>query len=184
MLYIWIQTTFKGCQTNISKFREAKSLVVAVCMAYVTVDTSMVYFCGGSTTAHCSERSFRGECLALAILYQFFRETACDARDIAEDTEDGMKTLPIRLGRKKTLYLMGIMGTLVDASLTRGISFDGAWGIYIDKSLLTEAILRVGLTTLFYSEVLEHDHGNVVAWGTSSLFGLTPVIWAHRSLGS
>lgn len=74
-------------QTYISEFREAKSLVVAMCMAYVTVDTSMGYMCSGSTTTHCSESSFRGECLGLAILYQIFRETVCEARDIAEDTE-------------------------------------------------------------------------------------------------
>lgn len=170
-------------QTYVSKFREAKSLVVAMCMSYVTVDTSMVYLCSGSTTTQCLESSFRGECLGLAILYQFFRETVCDARDIAEDTEDGMKTLPIRLGRKNTFCLMGILGTFVDAALTRGILIDGAWGIYVDRILLAEAILRVGMTMLFYSKVLEHHHENVIAWGTASLMGLLPVIWAQRSLG-
>ena len=151
-------------------------------MAYVTVDTSIIYFCSGSTTTQCSKLPFRSECLDLAILYQFFRETVCDVRDIAEDTKDGMETLPIRLGGKNTLCLMGVLGTFVDASLTRGISIDSSWGFYIDKFCLAEAILRVGMTMLFYSKILEYQHGNVIAWGTASLIGLTPVVWAQRSL--
>lgn len=150
-------------------------------MAYFTVD--IVYFCSGSTTTQCSEQPFRGECLGLAILYQFFRKTIYDARDVVKDTEDRIKTLPIRLRRKNTICLMGILGTCVDATLTRGISMNGAWGIYIDKSLLAEAILRVGMTMLFYSKVLEHHHENVIAWSTDSFIGLTPVIWAQQSLG-
>jgi 4-hydroxybenzoate polyprenyltransferase len=152
-------------------------------MAYVTVDTSMVYFCSGGTTPQCSELSLRGECLGLAILYQFFRETVCDTRDIYDDLQDGMKTLPISLGRDKTLWLMGIVGSLVDAIITRGISIDGVWSVHVNTSLLMESLLRVSMTMLFYYKVLEHHHGDVMAWGTSSLIGLTPVIWAQRSLG-
>jgi hypothetical protein len=77
---------------------------------------------------------------------------------------------------------MGILGTFVDAAMTRGISIDCA-GVYVYRLLLAEAILRVGMTMLFYSKVLEYHHGNVIAWGTASLLGLLPVIWAQRSLG-
>lgn len=179
---LWLQIKMEVRQTYISKFREAKSLVVAMYMAYVPVDTSMVYVCSGSTTTQYSESSFRGESLGLAILYQFFRETVCDARDIAMDTEDGMKALPVRLGRKNNFCPMSILGTFVDAALTRGISTDGAC-VYVDRLLLAEAILRVGMSMLFYSKVLEHHHGNVISWGTASLMGFLPVIWAQRSLG-
>lgn len=141
-------------QTYSSKFREAKSLVVAMCMAYVTVDTSIAYSCNGGTTTQHSESSVHSKSLGLAILYQFFRETACDVRDVAEDARDRMKTLPIRLGRKKTFCLMGIVGTFVDGAITRGISIDGLWGFHVDKILLAETILRVGMTMLFYLKVL------------------------------
>jgi 4-hydroxybenzoate polyprenyltransferase len=152
-------------------------------MAYVTVDTSVVYFCSSSTTTQCSEPSLRSQSLGLAILYQFLRETVCDTRDIAEDTQDGMKTLPIRLGRKNTLRLLGIEGCVVDAAITKGITIDGVWGFHADKILIPDTIIRVGMTILFYSKVLEHNHGNFMAWGIASLIGLTPVIWAQRSLG-
>ena len=156
---------------------------MAICTAYVTVDTSLVYCCGGGgTTTHCSEPSLREGSLGLAMLYQFFRETVCDTRDIAEDKEEGMHTLPIRLGRQNTLCLMAVVGPFVDAALTRGILVDSLWNFHIEVFLLAESILRVGMTMLFYSKVLEHNHESICAWGTASLIGLMPVIWAQRSL--
>ncbi|KAF3759928.1 hypothetical protein M406DRAFT_75309 [Cryphonectria parasitica EP155] len=58
-----------------SLFFEAKSLVVAVCMTYVTADVGMFYGCHERTTAKCTDSSLRARSLCLVILYQFFRET-------------------------------------------------------------------------------------------------------------
>ncbi|EED13312.1 hypothetical protein TSTA_058010 [Talaromyces stipitatus ATCC 10500] len=167
-------------------FREAKSLVVAICMAYVTAETSMVYFSTGGkgTTAPTQfpDQSLHNRSLGLAILYQFFRETVCDTRDIADDTQAEMRTLPIRIGKKKTLWLMGVLGCLLDAAITGGISINSVWDLGVNYFLLFGAVLRVGATLLFYSIVLGQPRENAMAWGTVSLLGLTPVIWAQKSL--
>ncbi|RYP26643.1 hypothetical protein DL768_011613 [Monosporascus sp. mg162] len=83
-------------------------------------DTSMFYFCHGKDTL-CNGQSLRTRSLCLAVLYQFFRETACDTRDIAEDTKDGMKTLPVRLGKRSMLLVMAGVGTLLDSLITNAI---------------------------------------------------------------
>ncbi|RYP21328.1 hypothetical protein DL767_009279 [Monosporascus sp. MG133] len=83
-------------------------------------DTSMFYFCHGKDTL-CNGQSLSTRSLCLAVLYQFFRETACDTRDIAEDTKDDMKTLPVRLGKRSMLLVMAGVGALLDSLITDAI---------------------------------------------------------------
>src|SRR5690242_11597896 len=112
-------------------------------MAYVTADTTMFYFCHDKDS-QCTLQSVRTRSLCLAILYQFFRETACDARDILDDERDGMKTLPVRIGKNNTLLLMAGLGSLIDGALTGGIHMNAS-GSYLQTSLLAASMLRVGL---------------------------------------
>jgi 4-hydroxybenzoate polyprenyltransferase len=161
------------------QLREAKSLTVAVCMGYVTADTSMFYFC--YKDAHCNEYSLRTRSLCLAVLYQFFRETACDIRDIEEDSKHDMKTLPVRLGKNNTLFIMAILGMLLDTLVTKGVLM--TWtGLHVNFSLLIGSISRVGVLIGIYSKILQYPKGNNLAWSVMSLLGLMPVLWAQASL--
>ncbi|KAE9373807.1 hypothetical protein N431DRAFT_337271 [Stipitochalara longipes BDJ] len=158
----------------------AKSLIVAICMGYVTAETCSFYFCH-SKNSSCDASSLRARSLYLSILYQFFRETTCDIRDIAEDMRDGMKTLPVRLGKKNTLLLMAGFGALLDILIIQGGIMTQSC-IRINASLVVEGILRVGMTIGLYAKIIQYPKENRLAWGFLSLFGLTPVLWAQRSL--
>lgn len=149
-------------------------------MAYVTADTTMFYLCHDKDS-HCTEQSLRTRSLCLAVLYQFFRETACDARDIADDTRDGMRTLPVRLGKTNTLLLMAGLGSLADTLLTKGILMTSS-GLHMNPELVAESALRVGAMIGAYSVILQFPRENYYAWGTMSLLGLTPVLWAQATL--
>lgn len=149
-------------------------------MGYVTAATSMTYFCHAKD-AQCTDVSIRSRSLALAVLYHFFRETACDTRDIADDAKEGMKTLPVRLGKNGTLLFMGIMGSLLDAFITNGIS--PSWsGTQMDISMVLASFLRVGLLMGLYYKILQYPKENLLAWGAMSVFGVAPVVLAQASL--
>ncbi|KAF4958034.1 hypothetical protein FSARC_11131 [Fusarium sarcochroum] len=161
---------------------EAKSLVVAFCMATVTANASMAYYCR-QDGIQCNDPNLRTRGFYLAVLYQFFRETSCDARDITEDTKEGLHTLPVKLGKHNTMLLLTVVGMLVDSILTHGIDITMS-GIIVRPPLLTRAFLRVGLTMAAYWQVLRHPRENSWAWGTVSLLGLTPVLFAQATLRS
>jgi hypothetical protein len=173
-------SSFTSALTHMMQLREAKSLVVAICMAYVTAHASMFYFCH-SKYSQCSENSLRGRSLLLVILYQFFRETAFDTRDTAEDVREGMKTLPVRLGKSNTLLLMVVLGTFLEAFICKGILATRS-GIHVEAPLLMESIVRVGTLIGVYGIILQYPKGSHFAWGGMSLLGLVPVLWAQRSL--
>ena len=172
-----------------SQFREGKSLVVAVCMGIITSDTPMFFYCHDKNSV-CSDSSIRTKAQLLAILYQFFRETVCDVRDMEEDIRDGMDTLPIRLGRFNTLLSLFVLGTFADTLLTGGIWIDlelSGTGVLdmmvrMQMDLVIQSLARVGLTVGFFIEILRYPRSNSLAWGLSSLFGLVPVISAQASL--
>ena len=68
-------------------------------MGFVCAETSM-YRARMSADNPCSSITIRQRSLCLAILYQLFRETVCDARDIDEDSKENLNTLPVRLGKR------------------------------------------------------------------------------------
>lgn len=150
-------------------------------MSYVTADTSIFYTCHKGVTMQCWKQSLRTRSLYLAILYQFLRETAGDTKDIAEDDREGMKTFPVRLGKKNTLLLMASLGFLVDALATKGVFVD-LLGVHVDLVLLCWALLRMSATMGFYANILQYPKGDYWAWGSVSLLGLVPVLWAQSSL--
>lgn len=150
-------------------------------MAYVTADTTMFYLCHDKNS-QCTEQSIRTRSLCLAVLYQFFRETACDARDIADDIRDGMRTLPVRLGKSNTLLLMAGLGSLADAMITKGIWATPSAGVQVNPELLAGSVFRVCAMMGAYAVILKYPRDNYVAWGIMSLFGLTPVLWAQTAL--
>lgn len=122
--------------------------------------------------------------LCLAILYEFFRETTCDIRDVEEDSKTGMRTLPIRLGKNATLTLMTVLGIAVEAFVTQGIWWTETTGLVIETRLLLGTLIRVGLLMATYRKVLRYPKGNVWAWGFMALFGLAPILWAQADLST
>jgi 4-hydroxybenzoate polyprenyltransferase len=167
---------------NFVQLGEAKSLVVALCMASVCADASMAYFCR-QAESQCSDRNLRRRSFSLAVLYEFFRETSCDVRDIAEDAKEGLHTLPVRLGKRKTMLLMTVVGLLLDSILTQSVTFTAS-GVVVRSPQLAYAILRVGLTMAAYRQILKYPRDNYWAWGSMSLFGLVPVLFAQAALHS
>lgn len=160
---------------------EAKSLVVAVCMASVTAQASGDYYCY-STDSQCSPEALRMRSFQLAILYQFFRETTCDVRDIEEDTKEGLATLPVMLGKRNTLLFMTVVGFVLDAFLTQSMVFTPTGVIFVRYTQLAYSFLRVGSTIAAYSVILRYPRDCHWAWGLMSLFGLSPVLCAQAAL--
>lgn len=148
-------------------------------MASVTAEASMAYSCRQGY--QCVERDVRTRSFYLAVLYQFFRETSCDVRDIPEDTKEGIDTLPVKLGKLNTMLLLATIGVLIDGLLTHGIDITPG-GVLVNSQLLTHAFLRVGLTMLAYWQVLRFPRQNAWAWGSMSLLGLSPVLFAQGAL--
>ncbi|KAE9378694.1 hypothetical protein N431DRAFT_553103 [Stipitochalara longipes BDJ] len=161
---------------------EAKSLVVALCMASVCAEASMAYYCR-QAESQCSDKNLRRRSFYLAVLYEFFRETACDMRDIAEDAKEGLQTLPVKLGKQNTMLLMTVVGLLLDSILTQSVVFTAS-GIILRSPQLAHAVLRVGLTMAAYWQILKYPRDNYWAWGSMSLFGLIPVLFAQAALHS
>ncbi|RDW94992.1 hypothetical protein BP5796_00755 [Coleophoma crateriformis] len=160
----------------------AKSLVVALCMASVSAEASMAYYCHPEGF-QCNEKALRLRSFQLACLYQFLRETACDIRDIGEDTAEGLSTLPVKLGKQNTMLLMSLVGLLLDLVLTQSVAV-AADGIVVRYPQLTYSFLRTGSTIAAYSLILQYPRENVWAWGIMSLFGLAPVLFAQAALRS
>ncbi|OJD26188.1 hypothetical protein ACJ73_02434 [Blastomyces percursus] len=156
--------------------REWKSVIVAICMGCVTAGSSMFHVC--QKDVQCTDQSLQTRSLCLSILYQFFRETACDIRDIAEDTEDGMETLPVRLGKGNTMLLISVVGMFSDVLLTGGVGPS----LQVDLSLAFQSVVRVGCTMCVYSQILRYPRENHWAWGFMSLLGLVPVLHAQLCL--
>lgn len=153
-----------------------------MCMASVCAEASMAFYCTPSDS-HCADESLRRKSFYLAILYQFFRETSCDVRDIAEDAKEGLETLPVRLGKRNTMLLMTLGGILIDSILTASMVFsDGL--VVIDQMRFAYSVLRVTMTMTAYWQVLRYPRNNYLAWGSMSLLGLTPVLFAQASLRS
>lgn len=151
-------------------------------MASVSADASMTYYCQPEGF-QCSNKALRLRSFQLACLYQFLRETACDVRDIGEDTTEGLNTLPVKLGKQNTMLLISLVGLLLDLVLTRSVAV-AADGLVVRYPQLTYSFLRIGSTIAAYSLILQYPRENVWAWGTMSLFGLAPVMFAQAALCS
>lgn len=95
--------------------------------------------------------------------------------------EEGLKTLPVRLGREKTLLFMTVFGILLDAFLTRAIDLVRCSGV-VDFSYIFNSVGRVTLTMEMYSQILFYPRSNYWAWGTMSLLGLVPVLYTQAAL--
>jgi 4-hydroxybenzoate polyprenyltransferase len=149
-------------------------------MATVCAEASMAYCCR-QDEFQCADRDLRARSFYLAVLYQFFRETSCDIRDIPEDTKEGLRTLPVKLGKQNTILLLATVGVLAESILTHGIDITTT-GIIVKAPLISRAFLRVGLTMAAYWQVLRFPRQNSWAWGSMSLLGLTPVLFAQAAL--
>ena len=149
-------------------------------MGYFTADAAMFHYCH-ERAALCSRGSLRARSLCLAILYHFFRETVNDARDIGEDSQNNLKTLPMRLGKRNTILFLMALGMPLDILLTGGMWVTRA-GIQVDLGLMSQGILRICLTMGAYWKILQYPRKNSWVWGIMGLLGLTPVLWAQAEL--
>ena len=187
---VWIAKTksHSTCQelpplfllANRRQFLEAKSLVAAVCMGYVSAHTATYFFCN-QADVQCNGLSYQRRSLYLAILYQFFRETACDVRDIEEDERENLKTIPVRLGKEKTLLLLAGIGIILDNVLTGAILVSNS-SVRVDVPAFVRGLVRVCLTIAAYSRVLKYTRDHFLAWGQMALLGLLPVLLAQAEL--
>lgn len=149
-------------------------------MASVCADASMVYYCR-QDESQCSDIKLRTRSFYLAVLYQFFRETSCDIRDMSEDAKEGLETLPVKLGKEKTMLFMTVVGLVVDSMLTDSVVVTKN-GVNVHSPQLAQAFLRIGLTMAGHWQVLKYPRHNCWAWGFMSLFGLFPVLFAQAAL--
>lgn len=171
----------RGPSLKHQQLGEGKSLVVAICMASVTAGSSGAYYCN-SDDSPCSHETLRARSFQLACLYQFFRETTCDVRDIKEDAVEGLATLPVMLGKKNTLLFMTLLGLVLDALLTRSVAITSNNAIIIRHTQLAYSSLRIGSTMAAYYMILRYPRDSHRAWGIMSLFGLVPVMFAQAAL--
>lgn len=102
------------------------------------------------------------------MLYNFIRETICDARDVAEDKREGMRTLPIALGSTGTMVFLFLTATLGDVIITGGFGM--------------EPLLRSVITMVMCAVVVRQPRENGKYWGFLTLFGLLPAWWAQYRL--
>lgn len=123
----------------------------------------------------------RTRVLALSFVYQFLRETTCDVRDIAEDEREGMKTLPVRLGKTNTMALLAILTLFMDTWLTGAVSISNT-GLVMQPASLAGGLVRSVGTVLAYWQILEYPKGHLLSWGCMSLLGLAPLLWAVAML--
>ena len=149
-------------------------------MASVCVHSSLAYSCHGSST--CTETQLHARSFYLAVLYQFFRETSCDVRDISEDEKEGIRTLPVKLGKNNTLLLMAASGVLFDSLLTGSIAFGAMGHVHVSFVKLSHSVARVVLTILAHRQTLKYPRDSYLPWGLMSLLGLAPVLHAQAEL--
>lgn len=149
-------------------------------MGYVGAETSMYHVCMNGSVP-CASLDLQQRSLNVSILYQFIRETVCDIRDIGEDSQEKLTTLPVLLGKRLTLILLLLVGIPVDTFLTGGITLSWA-GSSINWSLAATSALRMTVTVITYLVVLRFPRDNSIVWGSSALFGLLPVLSAQLAL--
>ncbi|KAI9758074.1 MAG: hypothetical protein M4579_003205 [Chaenotheca gracillima] len=148
-------------------FGEAKSLVVALCMGPVDADTAQAHACA-LYPGLCAPSTIMWRSIGLSILYNWIRETVCDARDIEEDKRENLRTLPISLGKNNTIALMAVVAFVGDALLSQKLDM--------------EVVIRVAASIILSTVVLQHPRENGMAWSFQALFGLTPCWWAQARL--
>ena len=163
-------------------FAVAKSASVALVMANVDGDIGALNAC----------RTFDGECrlnnlgaeseiywrsFALAFIYNWVRETMCDVRDLMEDANEGIPTLPVTVGPWNAVALT-TMGTFLTeqyifAGLMQGnlLAFPG-W----------ESVARQIITLLGCFTVFNKPREDKLTWSLVAFVGLLPATWAQSRL--
>jgi 4-hydroxybenzoate polyprenyltransferase len=106
--------------------------------------------------------------LAYSMLYNFLRETICDARDVFEDKQEGLRTLPMVLGPNGTMVFLAITAIFGDMAITGGFDM--------------ESLFRSVITLIISGVVVRQPRENGTPWGFLILFGLLPAWWAQFRL--
>lgn len=157
-------------------FAVGKSAVVALAMAHL-VEVSADRACMAKEGYCIWNFPFLGldhlvyrRTWACSFLYNWVRETIYDARDIAEDTEEGLLTLPVVLGKRNTL----ILTTVVTFVAEQYITGRGMLAVPFFESILRQVVTAVAMMLAVNRP--REDH---FTWSMMALFGLLPATWSQ-----
>ena len=174
---IW---SFRSRKFNFVKLKDVlgafKSSFGAVCIGLMDTKVVAQHVCAAHPSSCGSEVSSMRQARALAytILYDFLLETIFDLRDIDEDVRNGVKTLPVALGRERTLLLLAAVVNLGDLIIT---------GVRLDLWTAAECVFRSTLSwALFAYTASNRPRSDTAAWGLVTLIGLVPAWWAQVRL--
>lgn len=153
-----------------------KSLFGAFCIALMDTKPIVRHVCAyypASCNSGVSKKRQK-QALAFTVLYDFALETIFDLRDLDEDKQNGVRTLPVALGRRRTLLLLATV--MVPGDLIIHGDKLGFWGA-------AESILRSTLTWFLLAYIGKNEpRGNTVVWGFLTIMGLLPSLWAQSGL--
>lgn len=163
-------------------FAVAKSASVALVMANVDADIGASHACmvhnwecrwnNFGTGSEIYWRSF-----ALAFLYNWVRETMCDVRDMAEDSAEGVPTLPVTVGRKVALGML-VVGTF----LTEQVIFSGMMQDDFFAFVGWDSVARQVVTLLGCWAIFDSPREDKWTWSFIAFLGLLPATWAQARL--
>lgn len=162
-----------------------KSASIALVMANVDADIGATHACMVVDGARCPRWDLEADgsaagaadtywrSFAVAFLYNWVRETMCDVRDLDEDTEEGVPTLPVAFGKSGTLALILFVAVAAEqvfmgSGLLRPLPFD--------------SVLRVAVTFVGCVLIKDRPREDTFTWGLIALIGLCPATWAQARL--
>lgn len=117
---------------------------------------------------NCPDLSVRRQAEAYCLLYSFIRETVYDARDVDEDLEEGLVTLPIAFGRRGTLAVIAAAAIVGEVAITKQVN--------------AEAFVRAITTVVISAIMSHHPRADDASWTLFTISALVPVSWAHLRL--
>ena len=140
---------------------------MALCAGIVDTEVVICYACNIQGRM-CPSFNRRLRLLCFAVLYNWYRETVYDIRDIAEDTANGVVTLPIVLGKRKGFATACLVTFLGDIVVSGNV---GVWNI-----LRVALVVILGIFTIARPR---HEH---FRWALFAIVGLVPACLGEWSL--
>jgi 4-hydroxybenzoate polyprenyltransferase len=155
-------------------FAMAKSALVAIVMTYVDADVGASHACkvhdwqcagvGGS---------MYWRAWAVSFAYNWVRETMCDVRDIDEDRDEGVPTLPATIGKRWTIALLVSVTFCIEQIVFRG-QLLAAPGL--------DSVARQLIAFLGCLLIAKRPREAKWTWSFIALCGLLPATWGQASL--
>jgi len=115
----------------------------------------------------CVAQKVPRKAVAYGALYGFVRETVYDARDIMEDNQQGVTTLPTTIGMRRTKLLLGLTTAVGELLIAQR------------KWMTLNMAIRTGITMGLILFVLKHPRIDSLAWGAFCALSLIPAFCAQ-----